>query len=182
MLPASELLAIAQGSTSQADGAAADTTLLLFYDFNDGPNSGVALNKGTTGSDYDLLLGKLPKPAGITPPTDVQDVRYGLTKLQTMHIIPGSVPKSTGGYDTGAPVVVAAAAGESVSITEHGASYSHTAPSPFTATHVASSNGVTIHVVPKTAPTGPDASVAGDVYNGAHACVLAPPHPPGLGA
>ena len=53
-------------------------------------------------SDYDLLLGKLPKPAGITPPTDVQDVRYGLTKLQTMHIIPGSVPKSTGGYDTGA--------------------------------------------------------------------------------
>ena len=46
---------------SQADGAASDPDLILFWDFNDGPNGGVVPNKGRAGTNYDLLMGQLPK-------------------------------------------------------------------------------------------------------------------------
>ena len=78
--------------------------------------------------------------------------------------MPGSVPKPITGYDTTAPLVLTAAAGETVTSTQHGTSFSYTAPTPFPSTHVAVDGGVTIHVVPKAAPTG--AAAASNVHRG----------------
>jgi len=164
-LTAAEVRAIA--TSSQADkqrGFAADPDLIIFWDFNDGPNGGVVPNRGTAGSDYDLLMGQLPKPLGITATSAIQDNRFGLTTLEAPSIIPGSVPKPITGYDTTAPLVLTAAAGETVTSTQHGTSFSFTAPTPFPSTHVAVDGGVTIHVVPKAAPTG--AAAASNVHRG----------------
>lgn len=60
-LTPAEIAAIATTSQADTDGAGADSDLVLFWDFNDGPNGGVVPNKGTAGTDYDLLLGQLPK-------------------------------------------------------------------------------------------------------------------------
>ena len=59
VLTQTEIQALA--TTSQADGATSDPNLILFWDFNDGPNGGVVPNKGSAGSNYDLLMGRLPK-------------------------------------------------------------------------------------------------------------------------
>ena len=60
VLNQSEIQAI-YATSSQADGAANDSSLILFWDFNDGPNDGVVLNKGRAGTGYDLLMGEMPK-------------------------------------------------------------------------------------------------------------------------
>ena len=55
-------------------------------------------------------------------------------------------------------MVLTAAAGETVTSTQHGTSFTYTAPTPFTSTHVTVDNGVNVHVVPKEPPTGATAA------------------------
>ena len=60
----------------------------------------MAPNKGTTGSDYDLLLDTLAKPAGLEAYVGVvNDAVWGETPTLPMAIIPGSVPKAAAAVD-----------------------------------------------------------------------------------
>ena len=82
----------------------------------------------------------------------------GKVALESAFIIPGSVPKNPIGYDTTAPIVLTAAAGETVTSSKYGVNFTYTAPTPFTVTNVSIQSGKTFHVVPKTPPTGATAA------------------------
>ena len=88
----------------------------------------------------------------------IDDVAVGMAALESAFIIPGSVPKLNGGQDTTAPIVLTAAAGESVSSSEYGETFTYTAPTPFNVTYTEDLGGKTFHVVPKTPPTGATAA------------------------
>lgn len=122
-------------------------------------------NHGSAGADYDLMLGRLAKPAG--------GELFGLSyvdgsSVQRPFIPPVVVPSSEStawptprAQDPAAPIVVTCAAGETVAISQHGVSTSYTAPSPFAATATFSSGGTSIEVVPLMPPTAHTLSATG---------------------
>ena len=117
-------------------------------------------NLGHAGSGYDLMLGKLPKPAGY----EALGERYQYGGKAFNFVRPLRVPAANPiswaapkALDATAPLVTSAAPGETISIAEYGVSHTYTAPASFAATAVvaatdSSGNAVTIHVMPRAAP------------------------------
>ena len=150
--------------------AGLEPDLIFLYDFEGvaydstfGVN--IAPNLGSAGSDYDLMLGKMAKPAG----GEIFGLSFATGGVTQIAILPPTaVPSSDStswstpkAQDTSAPIVVTAEAGETVTINQNGVSTTYTAPNPFTSTTSFVESGVTIHVVPLIAPVARALSVTG---------------------
>eukprot|EP00966_Prymnesium_polylepis_P125372 2899028-Prymnesium_polylepis.1 len=102
-------------SLTNRRAAGQEPDLILFYNFNDPlTTAGTVANLGTAGSDYDLVLGALPKAAG----SSVFGTKFqsgGSTySITAPSIVPGTNPTAwttPKQYDSTAPIVVSAAAG-----------------------------------------------------------------------
>ena len=155
-------------SAWRRDGLEPD--LVFLYDFegvayDDAYGVNIAPNLGSAGSDYDLMLGKMAKPAGGAIFGTAYDDGSG---AQITILPPAAVPSSDStswptpkAQDTAAPIVVTAEAGETVAINQNGVITSYTAPTPFISMASFVESGVTIHVVPLVAPVAHALSVTG---------------------
>ena len=164
-LSAADVATVASKHGSTMLGATVSGTSPVFLYTFDEPlvdgTSGHAYvqNKGTakTSSDYDMVMGRLPKPVGqeVFGNKLLIDGQSAPVYIAAPMLIPSS--RTGGNPDSSAPFVVVAAAGETVTLMNgnHGVSYSATMPNPFTATNIGTDGGgKTVHVMPKTAPTG----------------------------
>ena len=163
-LSASDIAARFDQSLATRIRSGLEPNLIIFYDFENvayDATYGVEIvpNLGTAGNDYDLMLGKLPKPTG----SEIFGLSYNDGSGTIINFIaPKAVPQSDStawavpkAQDSTAPLVVTAAPGETISISGSGVSTTYTAPNPFTATASFVSSGVTVHVVPVEAPVPP---------------------------
>lgn len=147
----------AKVSISLTDNLATEPDLVILYNFNDPvANAGFAKNLGTAGSDYDLFFGQLPKPVGFEyfgQHFSQAGTHLPLgkpTRVPSSDSSAWTVPKA---LDSSAPVVVTAAAGETITINEYGVATTYTAPASFSSTASFASGAKTVHVVPRLAPT-----------------------------
>ena len=150
---------------SISDHVQEEPDLVLFWNFND-PLPGSVRNLGTAGRDYDLILGHLPKQSC----ADVFSVSYRdyfaggrVHNLRAPVMVPGAgaasqMPRVP---DTSAPLVLSAAAAETVAIGEsQGSNLSVTAPSHFVAAQVTNiilpdGTNISVHLVPRVKPQVP---------------------------
>ena len=140
-----------------------EPNLVLFYNFNDPlTTAGEIANLGTAGADYDLVLGKLPKPAG----SEVFGLRYDnantIVDLSSPTVTASTDPSAwsprSKPYDTSAPLVLWTTAGSTISGNAYSIAYSYSAPSPFTTTQVVATTdtsgaAATLHVLQQVAPS-----------------------------
>ena len=136
-------------SLSRRVASGDEPDLLLFYDFNDpsASSSGVEPNLGSAGSAYDLLLG-LIKDDGFGASYLDGGVSY---PFRAPTLVPSHIPPKAEA-DPDAPIVLEAAAGETVSY-DGVPAVSHEAPAEaWNETIVLSVDGATVHVVHADTP------------------------------
>ena len=145
--------------------ANAEPNLILFYNFNDPISTpGEIANLGLAGAEYDLILGRLPKPAGYEEFGRRHTVgRELLTKYD--FVPPQIVPYPTSltppprEHDLGAAEVISASAASTVTLPGTITPSTYTTPSVFNDTTIVITGGVDssgnsrpIHIQPRLPP------------------------------